>query len=450
MALIADSPFARVGGMVNGFDPARAGELDPATRAMIERRSKVLGPGYKLFYEKPLHFVRAEGVHLYDADGQAYLDVYNNVPSIGHCHPRVVEAVSKQLGVLNTHTRYLYDSIITYSEQLLATLPAEIEHVMYTCTGSEASDLAMRITRYFTGGSGFIVTANAYHGHTTAVSEVSPSMGKNVPLGVGTRLVPAPDAYRTEGDVGAKFAQDVAAAIADMKRHGIKFAGFIADSIFSSDGIYPGPAGFLKEAIEIVRKEGGLYLADEVQPGFARTGDAMWGFQRHGVTPDMVIMGKPMGNGVPIGAVATRADCVDRFGRETRYFNTFGGNPVSIAAAQAVLDVIRDEGLQENSRKVGHEMIAGIQALAQKYQAIGDVRGAGLFVGVEFVTDRRSKEPDGALGLKIVNRLREKRVLISASGVKGNILKIRPPLPFSSENNKEFLRLLDESLAESL
>ena len=448
MALTTDNPFSRVGGMVNGFDPARMGELDAETRQMIERRAKVLGPGYKLFYERPLHFVRAEGVFLYDADGTPYLDVYNNVPSIGHCHPRVVEAVSRQLGILNTHTRYLYDSIIGYSEQLLATFPAELEHVMYTCTGSEASDLAMRITRYVTGGTGFIVTANAYHGHTSAVSEVSPSMGPNVPLGVGTRLVPAPDAYRTDGDVGAKFASDIAAAIADLKRHGMKFAGFIADSIFSSDGIYPDPAGFLKPAVDLVRREGGLYIADEVQPGFARTGDAMWGFQRHGVIPDMVIMGKPMGNGVPIGAIATRADCVERFGRETRYFNTFGGNPVSIAAAQAVLDVIRDESLQENSHKVGQEMITGIQALAQKYSAIGDVRGAGLFVGVEFVKDRKSKEPDGALGLKIVNRLREKHVLISASGSKGNILKIRPPLPFSSENNKQFLHLLDETLGE--
>ncbi len=450
MTTTATDPFSRVGGMVNGFDPSRASELDPATRKMVERRARVLGPGYKLFYETPLHFVRAEGVFLYDAEGAPYLDVYNNVPSIGHCHPRVVEAVSRQLGVLNTHTRYLYDSIITYSEQLLATFPAEIGHVMYTCTGSEASDLAMRITRYFTGGTGFVVTANAYHGHTTAVSEVSPSMGRNVPLGVGTRLVPAPDAYRATGDVGAKLAADVAAAIADMQRHGIKFAGFIADSIFSSDGIYPGPTGFLKEAIDVVHKAGGLYLADEVQPGFARTGDAMWGFQRHGVVPDLVIMGKPMGNGVPIGAIAVQPHLVEKFGQETRYFNTFGGNPVSIAAAQAVLDVIRDEGLQENSRKVGQEMMTGIQALAQRYPAIGDVRGAGLFVGVEFVKDRASKEPDGALGLKVVNRLRDKRVLISASGVKGNILKIRPPLPFSSENNKQFLRLLDEALSESV
>lgn len=448
MSTSTDAAIARNGGMVNGFDPARAAELDADTRALIERRARVLGPGYKLFYDRPVHFVRAEGVHLYDEKGQPYLDVYNNVPSVGHCHPRVVEAVTRQMGVLNTHTRYLYDSIVTYSEQLLATFPSEIGHVMYTCTGSEASDLAMRITRYRTGGAGFIVTENAYHGHTTAVSEISPSMGRNVRLGVATRVVPAPDAYRIHGDVGAAFAASVQAAIDDMERHGIRFAGFIADSIFSSDGILSHPVGFLKQTAEVVRKAGGLYIADEVQPGFGRTGDAMWGFQRHGIVPDLVVMGKPMGNGIPIGAVAVRPEHVEAFGNETRYFNTFGGNPVCIAAAQAVLDVIRDEGLQENSRKVGGEMVQGIRALAQKYPAIGDVRGAGLFVGVDFVTDSTTKEPDAALGLKVVNRLREKRVLISASGIRGNVLKIRPPLPFTSENNRQFLHLLDETLSE--
>ncbi|WP_083747317.1 aspartate aminotransferase family protein [Teichococcus deserti] len=436
------------GGMVNAFDPAGAAALDDSRRDMVERRARLLGPGYKLFYDEPVHFVRAQGVHLYDADGKEYLDVYNNVPSVGHCHPRVVEAVSRQLGVLNTHTRYLHDSILQYSEQLLATLPAEIGHVMYTCTGSEASDLAMRITRHVTGGTGFIVTANAYHGHTIAVSQASPSMGEHVPLGVHTRVVPAPDAYRTEGDLGAVFAGQVEAAIADLRRHGIRFAGFIADSLFSSDGILPGPAGFLKPVAEVVRKHGGLYIADEVQPGFARTGDAMWGFQRHGVTPDLVTMGKPMGNGIPIGGVAARPELLEDFGRNTRYFNTFGGSPVCIAAAQAVLDVIRDEKLQENSRIVGRAMLDGIQAMAEKHAAIGDVRGAGLFVGVDFVKDRATREPDAALGLRVVNRLREKRVLISASGKEGNVLKIRPPLPFSLADNDRFLGLLAETLAE--
>lgn len=436
------------GGMVNGFDPSRTGELDASVRSLVERRNRLLGPSYKLFYERPVHFVRGEGVHLYDAEGKAYLDVYNNVPSVGHCHPRVVEAVSRQLAVLNTHTRYIHESILGYSEQLLATFPEEIGHVMYTCTGSEASDLAMRITRFFTKGTGFIVTANAYHGHTTAVSEVSPSMGENVALGVHTRLVPAPDAYRIEGDLGQVFAAQVEAAIQDMKRHGIRFAGFIADSLFSSDGILPGPAGFLKPVIEVVHRAGGLYIADEVQPGFARTGEKMWGFQRHGIVPDLVTMGKPMGNGIPVGAVATRPELVAEFGRNTRYFNTFGGSPLCIAAAQAVLDVIRDEKLQENSLKVGGEMLEGIRALSPKYPSIGDVRGAGLFVGVDFVMDRATKEPDAALGLRVVNKLREKRVLISASGKEGNVLKIRPPLPFTSEHNRQFLSLLDEALAE--
>jgi 4-aminobutyrate aminotransferase-like enzyme len=435
-------------GMVNGFDPSRTGELDSSVRGMVERRQRLLGPSYKLFYENPVHFVRAEGVHMYDAEGNAYLDVYNNVPSVGHCHPRVVEAVSRQMSVLNTHTRYLHESILNYSEQLLATFPEEIGHVLYTCTGSEASDLAMRIARSFTKGTGFIVTANAYHGNTTGVSKVSPSLGEKVALGLDTRLVPAPDAYRTEGDLGQVFAAQVEAAIHDMERHGIRFAGFIADSLFSSDGILSGPAGFLKPVVEVVHRAGGLYIADEVQPGFARTGEAMWGFQRHGITPDLVIMGKPMGNGIPVGAVATRPDLVADFGKNTRYFNTFGGNPVCIAAAQAVLDIIRDESLQANSLKVGGEMLAGIQEMARQYPQIGDVRGAGLFVGVDFVKDPVTKEPDAAMGLRVVNRLREKRVLISASGVDGNVLKIRPPLPFTSEHNKQFLTLLGETLAE--
>ena len=448
MGLSADEAIARAGGMVNSFDPARAAELDDVTRGQVERRARLLGPGYKLFYDRPVRFVRASGVRLYDETGAAYLDVYNNVPSAGHCHPRVVEAVSKQMGVLNTHTRYLFDSITIYSEQLLATLPDEIDNVMYTCTGSEASDLALRMARYFTGGTGFIVTTNAYHGNTSAVSQISPSMGRHVTLDVGTRVVPAPDAYRTDGELGAVFAAQIEAAIADMQRHGIKFAGMIADSIFSSDGILAGPAGFLRPAVEVVRKAGGLYVADEVQPGFARTGDAFWGFARHGIVPDMVVMGKPMGNGIPIGAVATRSEYVREFGQNTRYFNTFGGNPVCIAAAQAVLDVIRDEGLQTNALKVGREMLDGVKKLAERYEAIGDVRGAGLFVGADLVTGRTSKRPDGMLAAKIVNRLREKRVLISASGAQGNVLKIRPPLPFTSADNAEFLQLFGETLAE--
>lgn len=435
--------------MINGFDPSTVDQLSADEQALIARRRKLLGPSYKLFYEHPVHVVRGEGVWLYDPDGNAYLDVYNNVPSVGHCHPRVVEAIARQSAILNTHTRYLHDSILKYSEDLLATYPDEIANVMYTCTGSEAVDLALRISRYYTGGTGIIVTANAYHGLTTAVAEISPSMGPNVPIGQHVYVVDAPDEYRSEGeDVGELFAQRVDDAIKKMQRHGIKFAAFIADGLFSTDGILTEPAGFLKKTVEVVHAAGGLYIADEVQPGFGRTGTHWWGFQRHGIVPDLVVMGKPMGNGMPIAGVAAKPEVLERFGNDIRYFNTFGANTVSIAAAQAVLDVIKDEKLMENSVKIGDYMVAGMRKLQDKYQSIGAVRGAGLFMGMEFVTDRTSKTPNGKLSLGVVNGLRERRMLISASSSSGHVLKIRPPLPFAAEDADLFLSALDEVLAE--
>lgn len=436
--------------MINGFDPARAGELTEAEQHLIARRQKVLGPSYKLFYQHPAHFVRGEGVWLYDPDGNAYLDVYNNVPSVGHSHPRVVEAVAKQAATLNTHTRYLHEGIVAYSTQLLATYPDELEHVMYTCTGSEAVDLALRIARFHTKGTGIIVSANAYHGLTSAVVEISPSMGPNVPLGRHVYAVPAPDQYRAkEGeDIGETFAADVDAAIKDMQRHGIRFAGMITDMILSTDGILTEPRGFFKKAVEVVRAAGGVFIADEVQPGFGRTGENMWGFQRHGIVPDMAVMGKPMGNGMPIAGVVMKPELVAEFGQKVRYFNTFGANTVCIAAAQAVLDVINDEGLLANSVTVGRYMHEGIERIAERHPRIGDVRSAGLFLGADFVKDPTTKEPDGEYALRVVNRLRDKRVLISASGRVGNVLKIRPPLPFKTSDADVFLNRLEETLDE--
>ena len=434
--------------MINGFDPSTADRLSPEEQDLIARRRRLLGPSYKLFYEHPVHVVRSEGVWLYDPAGNAYLDVYNNVPSVGHCHPRVVEAISKQSAILNTHTRYLHDSILKYSEDLLATFPAEIGNVMYTCTGSEAVDLALRISRYCTGGTGIIVTANAYHGLTTAVAEISPSMGPNVPLGQHVYVVDPPDSYRDEGDLGALFAGRVADAIRDMNRHGIKLAAFIADGIFSTDGILTEPAGFLKPTIDTVHAAGGLYIADEVQPGFGRTGTHWWGFQRHGILPDLVVMGKPMGNGMPIAGITARPEVLERFGADVRYFNTFGANTVSIAAAQAVLDVIKDERLMENAVTVGAYLVDGMRRLQDRFDAIGDVRGVGLFLAMEFVKDRKTKTHDGSTSLRVVNALRERRILISASGATGNVLKIRPPLPFRIEEADIFLNALGEVLAE--
>jgi 4-aminobutyrate aminotransferase-like enzyme len=431
--------------MINGFDSARLDSLPDRERALIERRQAVLGPSYRLFYENPLHVVRAEGVWLHDADGKAYLDAYNNVPSVGHCHPRVVEAIARQASVLNTHTRYLDESILAYSERLLSTFPAELNRVMYTCTGSEAVDLALRIARYHTGGTGIIITENAYHGTTTTAAEISPSLGENMALGEHVITIPAPDSYRTDGrDVGEAFAENVSKAIAFMRRRGIKPAAFIADSIFSTDGIFSEPQGFLKKTLEVIHDAGALYIADEVQPGFGRLGSDMWGFMRHGIVPDIAVMGKPMGNGMPIAAAVMKAEVQENFGRDIRYFNTFGANHVSIAAASAVLDIIEDEKLLANAASTGAIMLASMRTLAEEFECIGDVRGTGLFLGLDFVTDRKTKAPASAISLAVVNGMREKGVLISAAGIHGNVLKIRPPLPFGAEHADIFLKALKD------
>jgi 4-aminobutyrate aminotransferase-like enzyme len=423
--------------MVNGFDMSSVDALDPELRRIVQRRASLLGPAYKLFYATPVRIVRGEGVYLFDADGQAYLDAYNNVPSVGHCHPRVVEAIARQAATLNTHTRYASEPILDYAERLLATYPAGIGNVMFTCTGSEAVDLALRVARFYTGGEGIVITANAYHGVTTAAAEISPSLGPAVPLGRSVWTVPPPR--------DNAFADRVRAAIADVNRHGVRLAAFIADSLFSSDGILPDPIGFLRPVVDAVHDAGGLYIADEVQPGFGRTGAAMWGFQRHGIVPDLAVMGKPMGNGMPIAGVAARPEILAEFGNKIRYFNTFGGNSVCVAAAAAVLDVIEDEDLLGNARDTGAYLLGQLQAIAAAEPRIGAVRGAGLYAAADFVHPDTG-EPDGDTALRVVNGLRERHVLISATGPDGSTLKIRPPLPFA----REHVNHLTEALADTL
>lgn len=432
----------------NSFRPGSADALPAPLRELARRRERVLGGSYRLFYREPVHIVRGEGAHLFDADGNRYLDVYNNVASVGHCHPRVVAAIQAQAATLNTHTRYLHEAIIGYSEDLLSTLPKPIDKVMFMCTGSEANDLAVRVAQAHTGGTGVIVTSEAYHGNTMLTSALSPALGTAQPLGRDVRTVPAPDAYRLgTDDPGTWFAGQVAAQIADLERHGITFAAFVADSIFSSDGVYPDPVGFLKPAIDVVHSAGGVFVADEVQPGFARTGRTFWGFERHGVVPDLVTMGKPMGNGIPISALAARHEVLAGFGDSIPYFNTFGGNPVSIAAAQAVLDVIRDEGLQRHSDRLGARMLSGLRTMAADHPLVGDVRGAGLYIGVDIVTDPDTRQPDQHTALEIVERLRERRVLTSVCGAGGNVLKLRPPLAFTDRDLDLFLTVFQEVLA---
>ncbi|MEJ5081162.1 MULTISPECIES: aspartate aminotransferase family protein [unclassified Ochrobactrum] len=433
--------------MINAFDAKNAGSLDERTRNLVERRQRVLGQPYRMFYEEPVHFERASGVRLYDDAGNAYLDAYNNVPCVGHCHPRVVSAIAEQAARLNVHTRYLDEGIISYAEKLLSHFPAQTNRLMLTCTGSEANDLALRIARNHTGGTGFIVTANAYHGISHAIAAMSPSLGPNVPLAIEVRTVAAPDA-RVAGfpeQVCASFENEVRIAIADMQRHGIRPAGLLVDTIFSSDGVFAEPTGFLKGAVDAIREAGGLFIADEVQAGFGRLGSHMWGFQRHGIVPDLVTMGKPMGNGYPIAGVVAREAVLERFAREARYFNTFGGNPVACAAASAVLDILRDEDLLANASKVGKHMKAGFEGLSKRHAAIGDVRGVGLFLGVDILDENGAPSP-GAAG-NLVNELRRRHVLISASGPLGHVLKIRPPLPFSISDADELLQICDEVLS---
>ena len=417
------------------------------TQALMDRRAKALGPAYRLFYDTPLHPVLGEGVWLVDADGKRYLDAYNNVASVGHCHPHVVAAIARQAGVLNTHTRYLHEGVLDYAERLLATMPPALGHAMFTCTGSEANDLAMRIARAHTQAEGLIVTRFAYHGVTAAIAQASPSLGKFVQLGETVRTVAAPDSYRFAPDqIGAALAKGVREAIADLRAKGIQPAALMVDTVFSSDGIFTDPPGCLAEAVDAIRDAGGVFIADEVQAGLGRTGDALWGFQRHGVVPDIVTMGKPLGAGHPLAGLTVRPEVLAAFGRECRYFNTFGGNPVAMAAGMAVMDVIEREDLVANAQRVGRYLRAGLSELATRHALIGDVRGAGLFIGVELVTDRATKAPATAETARIVNGLREHGVLLSSTGEHANTLKIRPPLVFSEANADLLVGTLDEVL----
>jgi 4-aminobutyrate aminotransferase-like enzyme len=425
--------------MLNAYIPG-AGHLSPEDEALASRRAKALGPAYRLFYETPVHLVRGHGVQLFDPQGNAYLDCYNNVASVGHCHPRIVEAMAKQAATLATHTRYLHDSILDYAERLLARFPPELSHVMFTCTGSEANDLALRIARAATGGAGVIVTDNAYHGVTLATAEMSMSIGPAVAPGPTVFPIPAPSAANYPNGIAEGFAQAVTEACDRMAAQGIRPALLIVDTIFSSDGVYPDPTGFLAPAAAAIRARGGLFLADEVQPGFGRTGSHFWGFQRHGILPDMVSMGKPMGNGYPLAGLALQPQTIAEFGAKARYFNTFGGNAVAAAVGLAVLDVIRDEGLQANAATVGQALADGLRSLAKRHETLGETRAAGLFIGQTILTDG---QPDPARTARLVNALRENRILISSTGPKGDSLKIRPPLPFSLANVDQVLRTLD-------
>lgn len=405
-----------------------------STADLLARRRRLLAPTYGLFYEEPVHITRASGVWMYGPDDRAYLDVYNNVPVVGHCHPHVVEALARQSALLNTHTRYLTDKPIELAERLLATFPSELATAIFTCTGSESNDLAIRVSKVATGGTGVIVTEWAYHGTTETLAGMSPSSGTGR-LGTHVYTVPAP----IDQQSASQFASQVQACLETMHAAGVKPAALLVDTIFSSDGVGADPPGYLAAAAAHIRAAGGLLIADEVQPGFARTGHAMWGFQRHGVVPDLVTMGKPMGNGHPVSALIARPEVIADFARQTRYFNTFGGNTVACAVALAVLDVIEQEQLIANAREIGAQLRRGLQDLASRHPTLGAIRGAGLFIGAHITTGKVETT-------RIVNALRQRGVLIGSAGRNGDVLKIRPPLVFKQEHVGQLLDTLAQVL----
>lgn len=435
-----------VSNMINGFDVGKLGALDGGLQKAIKRRQDLLGPAYRLMYAQPVELVRARGCLMWDKEGSEYLDAYNNVPSVGHCHPRVVEAVHRQMQTLSTHTRYIQDEILEFAEELVPTYGRPIEHVMFTCTGSEANDLAIRMAMHYTGRQGVIISSEAYTGNSYLTSKLSPSLSKTMKIEDWIERIDPPDTFRMTGaEVEARVIGQLTAAIERLEEKGHGVAALIADSIFSSDGIFPNPVGILKRIADIVHAAGGVVIADEVQPGFGRTGDTLWGYQRHGETPDLVTMGKPMGNGYPIAAVAMSAEVVRRFGSEARYFNTFGGNNVAIAAAKATFDVVREEGLQQNAARIGDLLARELHAIATADGRMS-VRHAGLYVGVELVEDMTTKMPDAARALAIISGLRARRVLISGCGSHGNVLKIRPPLVFSEADVDRFVTTFKSTL----
>jgi 4-aminobutyrate aminotransferase-like enzyme len=420
--------------------------------ALLERRYRVLGRNSPLFYERPLHIVRGEGVWLWDEAGRRYLDAYNNVPHVGHCHPHVVHSIAKQAATLNTHTRYLHEGIVAYAERLTATFDPSLSMLMLACSGSEANELALRIANVTTGGEGVICTNFAYHGNTRAVAQISTVFPPPEGFGPHIRAIPPPDSYRGIGGLAGQaledaYVEEVRAAIESLQANGIRLAAMLICTLYSSEGLPNVPPGFMRRAVDLVRAAGGLYIADEVQGGFGRTGRHMWGHEQYGVVPDLVTLGKPMGNGHPISGVVGRADLIQAFGGKVMYFNTFGGNPVSCAAANAVLDVIESERLQENARVVGDYVIAGLERLARRHSIIGEVRGRGMFFAVDLVRDHATREPAGAEAKRVINAMRDRGVLISRIGPHDNILKIRPPMPFAREHADLLLATLDDVLA---
>ncbi len=392
--------------------------------SLLARREQLLGPFAYLFYKQPLHIVKSEGVWLYDEDNHRYLDAYNNVPQVGHCHPHVVNRIAEQASLLNTSTRYLHEYILELAERITARLPEPLKVCTFVCTGSEANELAWTMARLATGNSGALITEYAYHGSTNAAGNLS---AENIPAGklakhIGTFDPPTSNQTWSTPDAGIRE------AIRALNKEGHRPAMCILDTSFVSDGIYTAPEGYLETIFAETRAAGGLCVADEVQGGFGRFGGKFWAFEYADVIPDIVTMGKPMGNGHPIAAVVTSPEIAEFLAQDRGYFNTFGGNPVSCAAGLAVLDVIEKEGLQENALIVGEYLIKRLHELKKRYPALGQIHGSGLLLGIDVVFPDGRPDRDNAD--RIMNDMRQNRVLIGTTGQNGNVLKIRPPLVF--------------------
>ena len=430
-------------------------ESPTKTQALSTRR-RLFGHNLSIAYRDPLRVVRGWRQYLFDDDGRRYIDAYNNVPHVGHAHPRVVSALTRQAALLNTNTRYLNDIVNEYAARLTATLPDPLQICYLVNSASEANELALRLARSYTMRRDMIVLEAAYHGNTTSLIDLSPYKHAG-PGGTGApdwvHAVPIPDVYRgrdkpDDRQAGAKYAAHVADTIDRLREHGRGLAGFIAETCPSVGGQIIFPPGYLTEVYRHVRAAGGVCIADEVQTGLGRMGTSFWAFEDQDVVPDVVVMGKPLGNGHPLGAVVTTPEIAAAFDNGMEYFSTFGGNTVSCAVGIAVLDVLRDEGLQAHALRVGSRMLAGLRRLVERHALVGDVRGSGLFLGVELVRDRATLEPAGAEASYVANRLREIGILLGTDGPFHNVVKIRPPMPFDDGDADLLIEALDRVLTE--
>ena len=429
---------------------------------ILARRQAILGKSLSVSYRNPLNIVRGRGQYLYDDAGNEYLDCVNNVCHVGHCHPHVVAAATRQIATLNTNTRYLHETIVRYAEKLTETLPDPLSVCFFVNSGSEANDLALRLARAYTGGSEIVVVDGAYHGNLSSLIDISPYKFDG-PGGQGAasfvHKTVMPDGYRgpykyDDSDVGPKYAAHVQTALdraslaGDGESHR-QIAAFICEAVLSCGGQIVLPVGYLRQVYDDVRAAQGICIADEVQVGFGRVGSHFWGFETHGVVPDIVTMGKPIGNGHPLGAVVTTPEIAESFANGMEYFNTYGGNPVSCACGLAVLETIESEGLQAHAAQVGTELKAGLTELMTKHAVIGDVRGLGLFLGVELVRDRTTKEPAADVASSIVEQAKDEGILLSTDGPLHNVLKIKPPLPFSATDADRLVTTIDKILSKS-